>query len=92
MELARKQFDDADANNDGRLDAAEFAVMRAAGIQKAIERGYLTEDRPDAAAELYAILNDINKDQDGVTWEEYLGATGNMMAIMVQKRAEMMGN
>ena len=83
MEAANKMWTDADADADGRLNLAEFKVYRAAGMERAKAAGRAQEDRPNASEELYAILNDISNEAEGVSKEEYYGAIGHMMKHMV---------
>ena len=81
-------FDAADANGDGVLDAAESRVF----IQKMDERdradgryANATEAQMD---EIYAIANAINSDYEGYNFmEDWLLISGNFMKLWMAKHA-----
>ena len=61
-----KAWNDADANQDGMLDLAEYRVFYATLKAISVEEGNYV-DAEDLSEEQYNILNSISADGDGVS-------------------------
>ena len=82
-----ESFTAADANGDGRLDAAEWIVWCKAMNARKVERGEFEDDRQSEWEKWYAANNKIDPSQDGVALVDFYQIMGVSMKKMMELKA-----
>ena len=80
-------FAEADADNDGLLNAAEYAVFLKRVQNDGASRGNFEDDRPETPAAQWALLNQITPGAEGITMSDFFVGVGTMMALNMEMKA-----
>ena len=80
-------FNQADANNDGVLDAAEYETYYSSNDADKTAKGEWTDPREGRGAAQYALANQINPAQEGVTFADIETLIAAAMPKMAELRA-----
>ena len=76
-------FTESDANNDGRLDEAEYIVFSKKMVEDAITNGTASVGPEEGHhTRMFAIYDQIDPATPGVSMEEWMGGVGFLMQCM----------
>ena len=82
-----EMFQAADADGNGRLDRAEFAVLMEKVHEEAKAKGQFVEPIPEHQDRIYELYNEIAGGEEGFTYENQLAFSGKMMAMYGELKA-----
>ena len=80
MAEATADFGAADANGDGLLDLAEYAVFHNQQLATWKARGHFVDEREDQVALTFGILDAYNTETPGISLADYLTMMGVWMS------------